>query len=102
LFYSASHGENTPLPLALKSFPASFGNWQEMQNIDVDEETRSVLKADDLLDREYRSPDGVANLFIAYFKSQRPGQSPHSPKNCLPGAGFQPVAGESGHIDVQV
>ena len=48
------------------------------------------------------SPEGGANLFIAYFKTQRAGQSPHSPKNCLPGAGYQPVENESGRIDVAV
>jgi EpsI family protein len=30
-------------------------------------------------------------LFIAYFKTQRYGQSPHSPKNCLPGSGWEPI-----------
>jgi len=50
--------------------------------------------------RDYRGPEGDANLFIAYFKTQRQGQSPHSPKNCLPGSGYQPS--ESGRIDVPV
>jgi EpsI family protein len=27
---------------------------------------------------------------VAYFQSQRTGQMPHSPKNCLPGAGWMP------------
>jgi EpsI family protein len=30
----------------------------------------------------------MANLFVAFFNSQRAGQTPHSPKNCLPGAGW--------------
>ena len=28
---------------------------------------------------------------MAFFKTQQEGQSPHSPKNCLPGSGFEPV-----------
>jgi EpsI family protein len=31
------------------------------------------------------------DLFIAYFRSQRTGDTIHSPKNCLPGAGWAPI-----------
>ncbi len=102
LFYTASRGESTPLPLPLTSMPTTLGNWKMSQEGVIDEETQSVLKADDLLTRFYTGPEGSANLFIAYFKTQRAGQSPHSPKNCLPGSGFQPVDGQSGRIDVPV
>lgn len=102
LFYSASHGESTPLPLPLKNFPAGFGAWRLSQEGVVDDETQAILKADDLLTREYAGPEGRASLFIAYFRTQRTGQSPHSPRNCLPGAGFQPVADLSGRIDIPV
>ena len=66
----------------------------------IEQEELDVLKADDTLTRVYRSPEGVASLFIAYFKTQRTGQSPHSPKNCLPGSGWQPSS--SGTEDVAV
>lgn len=102
LFYSASHGESTPLPLPLSAMPARVGDWKLAQEGVVDDDSRAVLRADDLLSRWYVSPEGGANLFIAYFKTQRAGQSPHSPKNCLPGAGYQPVENESGRIDVAV
>ena len=38
------------------------------------------------------------NLFIGYFPSQRTGQTIHSPKNCLPGAGW--VFESSGAVDL--
>ncbi|HEY3825858.1 MAG TPA: EpsI family protein [Bryobacteraceae bacterium] len=100
LFYSASHGEMTPLATPLDLFPSTVGNWRLNQVGVVDQETQDILKADDLLTRTYVSPEGEANLFIAYFKTQRQGQSPHSPKNCLPGSGWQQV--ETGRIDVPV
>ena len=50
-----------------------------------------VLRADDTLNRIYRLRAASSYLFIAYFKTQRYGQSPHSPKNCLPGSGWEPV-----------
>ena len=100
LFYSASGSESTPLPSPLKDFPKVFGSWTMHDEGAVDAETLAILRADDTMTRDYRGPEGDANLFIAYFKTQRQGQSPHSPKNCLPGSGYQPS--ESGRIDVPV
>ncbi|HXE62249.1 MAG TPA: EpsI family protein [Bryobacteraceae bacterium] len=101
LFYSASRGEGTPLARPLGEMPMALGSWMMTSEIPVDAETQAVLRADDIVSRSYKRPDGAdASLFIAYFKTQRTGAAPHSPKNCLPGAGFQPV--ESGSIDVPV
>jgi len=37
----------------------------------------------------------MVELFVAAYRSQRTGKAPHSPKNCLPGAGWSPLsAGE--------
>lgn len=102
LFYSASHGENTPLPAPLSTFPIVMGPWHMMQEGTIDRETQDILRADDVMTRAYNSPEGSANLFIAYFKTQREGQSPHSPKNCLPGSGWQTVPSETGRVDVPV
>ncbi len=82
-------------PLAL--FPESFSGWTAVRTYPIEQETLDVLRADDTLDRLYVEPArnrGVI-LFIAYFKTQRYGQSPHSPRNCLPGAGWEPVPGMS-------
>jgi EpsI family protein len=100
LFYSASHGEATPLASPLKAFPQTVGAWRMVQEGVIDQETQDILRADDTMTRAYAGPGGGANLFVAYFKTQREGQSPHSPKNCLPGSGWQPS--ETGRIDVPV
>src|SRR3569833_2371839 len=101
LFYSASRGEGTPLARPLSEMPAALGNWMMTSQGVVEPEVEAVLRADDTVIRGYRSPTGAdASLFIAYFKTQRAGAAPHSPKNCLPGAGFQPV--ESGFFVVPV
>jgi EpsI family protein len=102
LFYSASHGENTPLPAPLTAFPTSVDSWRTVQEGVIDQDTRDILKADDLMSRFYAGPKGGAELFIAYFKTQRQGQSPHSPKNCLPGSGWQTVPSETGRVDIPV
>lgn len=102
LFYSASRGENTPLASPLSIFPMKVGDWNLIQEGTVEPEEREVLKADDILTRLYQNSatHSVASLFVAYFKSQRTGQSPHSPKNCLPGAGWQ--QDQSGRIDIPI
>jgi EpsI family protein len=101
-FYTASHGENTPLPASLTTFPAVLGPWQKVQEGVIDQDTRDVLRADDIMSRVYADGKSRPELFIAYFKTQRQGQSPHSPKNCLPGSGWQTVAAETGRVDVPV
>jgi EpsI family protein len=100
LFYSASRGFITPVAAPLSAFPSTVGNWKTLQEGTIDQETLDILKADDVLTRWYASPTGGANLFVAYFSSQRTGQSPHSPKNCLPGSGWQPT--ESSKVDAPV
>src|SRR5579863_2711920 len=100
LFYNASHGETTPLAAPLSGFSPLVGSWNLQQVGVVDQDTQEILKADDLLTRTYTGPEGGANLFIAYFKTQRQGQSPHSPKNCLPGSGWEQVS--SDRIDLPV
>ena len=41
-----------------------------------------------------------SSLYVGYHASQRHGDSIHSPMNCLPGAGWQPVQSERVRIDV--
>jgi EpsI family protein len=67
----------------------------------IEKEVLEVLKADDTLSRTYHGPEtSVANLFIAFFRTQRAGVAPHSPKVCLPGAGWVPI--ESSIVTISV
>lgn len=103
LFYGFSRRENVPDHRPLSQFslgPSS--NWTLMQDVQLDQETLDVLKADDILSRVYQnSKNGaVATLFVAYFDTQRTGKAPHSPKNCLPGSGWAPS--QSGAVNVDI
>lgn len=61
----------------------------------LDELTAEVLKADDYLLRTYREANGEqVDMFIAYYDNQQAGESMHSPRNCLPGSGWEIVKGE--------
>jgi EpsI family protein len=89
LFYGFSRGETPPSYKPLEGFPTQVGEWRMVQQGVMEQEVKEVLRADDYVTRDYAvSPTRVANLFVAFFKSQRAGQTPHSPKNCLPGSGW--------------
>lgn len=85
----------------LKDFPAQVGSWQQTgSDIRFDDETEKVLRADDYLSRNYRSPDGHnASFYVGYYASQRTGATYHSPLNCLPGAGW--VMSDGGRIMIR-
>ena len=103
VFYAvALRAENTPTVSPLDGFPTNVAGWQMYKDVKIEQETLDVLKADDTLNRVYINParDASTFLFIAFFKTQRYGQSPHSPKNCLPGNGYEPI--ESGVMTVAV
>lgn len=102
LLYGFSRREIPPEHVKLASAPAQFGSWSQVGEFTVEQEIQDVLKADDLLSRSYASPNFPvpAHLFVAYFNSQRTGQTPHSPKNCLPGTGWVPSESDVVHINV--
>ncbi|HZR65020.1 MAG TPA: EpsI family protein [Terriglobales bacterium] len=76
----------------LESFPHSFGKWTSIDR-PLTPDVLEVLGPGDFLVRDYSTPSSAApvSLFIAYFPSQRSGDTIHSPKNCLPGAGWTPL-----------
>ena len=99
LLYSANRPETVPSSRPLAGVPAMLGLWRLTQEGLVDQETRDVLQADDLLNRYYSDGSAGANLFVAAFRSQRTGKAPHSPKNCLPGSGWEPLVSDEYSFD---
>lgn len=99
LFTSTVRPETIPSASLLSNVPATLGRWTLAQEGLVDAETQRVLNADDLLNRLYSDGSTSANLFVAAFRSQRNGKAPHSPKNCLPGAGWSPVHSDEYVVD---
>ncbi len=57
----------------------------------------------DYLFRVYRDPDASVSgswfsVYIGYYDQQTQGKTIHSPKNCLPGAGWEPLASETARV----
>jgi EpsI family protein len=102
VLYSSIRAEYVPPSRGLAQVPQQLGSWNMTSEGLVDKETQDVLKADDLLNRFYKntSTGAEAGLFVAAFRTQRNGKSPHSPKNCLPGSGWTQLSSENYPIDV--
>jgi EpsI family protein len=89
-YVAASRAEIIPDIAPLAGFPPAVREWTLTPEMPLEKEVIDILRADDTLNRIYRNPQGIeASLFIAFFKTQRYGQSPHSPRNCLPVNGWQ-------------
>jgi EpsI family protein len=56
-------------------------------------EETAVIGVSDYLLRDYSSADssGGFNLYIGYYVQQTQGRTIHSPKNCLPGGGWEAI-----------
>jgi EpsI family protein len=102
VLYSSVRPEAVPESRPLSSLPLTLGSWNIVEEGVVDDETRDILKADDLMLRQYRdsSTGRAGTLFVAAFRSQRNGKTPHSPKNCLPGSGWTQLSSGDYSIDV--
>ena len=86
------HGRKVELPQPLSVFPAEFGEWQGFDYV-LEPHIIAASGADGYLNRDYVRP-GAENvsLYIGFYKSQQTGDLIHSPKNCLPGAGWHPYS----------
>jgi EpsI family protein len=105
LLLQAHNGnENLPIYEKLSSLPSQIGGWTGTDET-LDPETLAILGPGEFLVRDYVSAPGNAsepqdpspdwiNLYIAFFPSQKTGDTIHSPNHCLPGAGWVPISRE--------
>ena len=74
------------------TFPTAVGDWQGRQATSLEVEILNILKVNDYLMRRYVDREGRSLwLYIGYWATQRKGAQIHSPRNCLPGGGWEPV-----------
>ena len=78
-----------PAASALAALPLQIADWSGRDLDRLDRETEAVLQADNYLLRRYTRDGAPADLFVAYYATQRSGHTIHSPLNCLPGTGWE-------------
>jgi EpsI family protein len=89
--HAMSHGEPIVARQPLAKLPESIGSWTGNE-VALDQQTLQVLALTDYTNRRYFSPTAPeVDLYVGYYASQRTGDTIHSPKNCLPGAGWDPI-----------
>ena len=87
-----SSGEGTPIRRPLERFPTVAGVWEGRETTILDAKIVDKLKLNDHLVRRYEDPAGRSLwTYIGYWQTQRKNAMIHSPKNCLPGNGWEPL-----------
>jgi len=77
---------------SLAEFPKTLGDWTTVSEQKIEGRSMEILQVDDYFVRNYRNSKGeTIGLYMGYFKSQRDGKGIHSPRQCLPGAGWVAV-----------
>lgn len=85
------HREEVRLARPLTGFPDVLGALQG-RDLPLQDWELQVVRVDDHLSRVYSNPGTPpVYLYIGYYGSQRAGETLHTPRNCLPGSGWQPV-----------
>lgn len=90
-----AHSQNEVFPprQPLSSLPAQIDGWTGTDET-LDQQTLDILGPGEFLARDYEDANQEQpwiNLFIAYFPTQKMGDTIHSPNHCLPGAGWVPT-----------
>lgn len=80
--------EEVPIRKSFADFPAKILDWtgrkSSMEQIYIES-----LDLSDYLVVNYRNGSQLINFYVAYYESQRKGESIHTPATCLPGGGWE-------------
>jgi EpsI family protein len=87
--FRAPHGESVDLQQDILNFPDTIGGWKGEAPRTMDDKILEILRVDKYLDRIYRDDTGSwISLYVGYFRDQKDGETIHSPRNCMPGSGW--------------
>ncbi|MEO8448707.1 MAG: exosortase C-terminal domain/associated protein EpsI [Gemmatimonadota bacterium] len=86
-----SVGRQRPMPLRapLSTIPAVIEGFSSV-DAPISKETQRVAGMSNYLSRLYG--DQAFSVYVGYYESQTQGRTIHSPKNCLPGAGWEAIS----------
>lgn len=69
-----------------------IGPWHGQDTAPYADDVVQELGVDEYVNRVYVAPNETPiALYVGYYASQRQGDTIHSPRNCLPGAGWAPL-----------
>lgn len=76
----------------LSTLPRVIGDWQGLDAAPLADDVLATLGVDDYINRRYLRGGLPVSAYVGYYADQRSGDAIHSPRNCLPGSGWEPVA----------
>lgn len=90
LLTTVSRDQEAPeLTAPIATLPSVIGGF-DGADVTIPEEERKVAGVSNYLLREFRKDSVTAfSVYVGYYTYQMQGRTIHSPKNCLPGAGWQ-------------
>jgi EpsI family protein len=81
--------ETPPTRQTFLDFPMEISGWRGTP-MAMEKQYVETLRFDDYLLADFqRAAAEPVNFYVAYYQSQKKGQSAHSPKTCLPGGGWE-------------
>ena len=87
--FIVEHEDISPPRTMFVDFPMQLEGWIGT-SLTLEKQYIDTLRFDDYVLADYRLGGGQpVNLYTAYYRSQRKGQSAHSPQSCLPGGGWE-------------
>ena len=93
LLLSVQRQEAMPLRGELESLPRQIAGYPGYDQVIPDDE-QAVAGMSDYMLRYYLRTDTVPafSVYVGYYEQQTQGRTIHSPKNCLPGAGWEALS----------
>lgn len=101
LYLNLHEDITVPMNRPFDQFPGNVNEWRIVGESSLSDRVQKVLKATDVLSRQYGTPGGKrANLYIGYHGGGKECGEIHSPKHCLPGSGWNKVSTRRTDLDV--
>jgi exosortase D (VPLPA-CTERM-specific) len=96
--YGIEFREKTPISRPFDQFPVQVGEWAGTRQV-MEKEIIDTLDLSDYVMITYENRSGRhVDFYVAYYESQRKGESIHTPETCLPGSGW--LFTKAGRVDI--
>jgi EpsI family protein len=83
-----NHSEDIKPNKPFSTFPKTIGKWNGTESR-FEQKIYDALGVDDSFLGHFRTSDGrYIQLYVGFYQSQKEGELIHSPKNCMPGDGW--------------
>jgi EpsI family protein len=88
-----ANGSDTPLRTPLSELGLDLDGWKGSDAARFDVRTMELLGVDEYVHRVYVGAKRIpVSLYVGFYGRQGEGETIHSPMNCLPGSGWQPIS----------